>query len=367
MLLIKSIKFSSAFLLRYYVLIFISAVYAYDSSSKENDNTIIFPSNLVVNTSIVGSSATNPYGDGSGVINFNISAKNAMSYTVLLGNRETKNTVNGNFTYTYKTSGTNTYNLYVSAYNGNQFISTSLAITIFVTPILLWSDEFDTNGFPNSTKWGYAIGTGANGWGNNESQYYTNRPENVFVQDGVLKIIAKKDAFSGSDYTSARILTKGKFSFKYGKVEIKAKLPSGGGTWPALWMLGDTIDTVGWPACGEIDIMEHIGNNQGTAQSAMHTPSSYGNTINKGSQFILDVSESFHIYSLEWTSEKMVFSVDGTVHYTYNPSTKNSETWPFNANQFIIMNLAMGGNLGGTIDPNFISSTLEVDYIRVYQ
>jgi len=163
------------------------------------------------------------------------------------------------------------------------------------------------------------------------------------------------------------MLTQGKFNFTYGRVEVRAKLPSGGGTWPAIWMLGSNITTVGWPACGEIDIMEHIGNNQGTVQSAMHTPSSYGGTVNKGSQFIADVSTNFHIYTLEWTSEKMVFTVDGVEHYTYNPSMKNSNTWPFDKTQFLLLNVAMGGSFGGNIDSNFTSSTMEIDYVRVYQ
>ena len=146
-----------------------------------------------------------------------------------------------------------------------------------------------------------------------------------------------------------------------------AKLPSGGGTWPALWMLGSNITSIGWPACGEVDIMEHVGNNLGTVQSAMHTLSSYGNTQNHGSQYLPDVSTAFHVYSVDWTSEEMVFAVDDVVHYTYNPSVKNSETWPFDANQFFILNIAMGGNLGGTIDPAFTEDTMEIDYIRVYQ
>lgn len=125
---------------------------------------------------------------------------------------------------------------------------------------LIWSDEFNLDGAPDATKWAYDIGTGDWGWGNNEAQYYTSRADNVKVQNGVLKIIAQRENYSGSNYTSARIKTQGKFTFKYGRVEMRAKLPSGGGTWPALWMLGNNITTAGWPACGEIDIMEHLGN-----------------------------------------------------------------------------------------------------------
>jgi len=344
----------------------IAILFSCGGGSDQNDDLTLTPSNLAVNAEIVGVSASNPNGDGSGKINFNISATNATSYKILLGNGETKEVTNGKFTYAYTASGTNSYTVYVSAYNSAKFVGTSLTLTIYVAPTAIWFDEFNVDGAPNSSKWGYDLGTGSNGWGNNESQYYTNRTDNVVIANGILKIIAKKESYSGSNYTSARILTKGKFSFKYGKVEIRAKLPIGVGTWPAFWMLGDNIDTVGWPACGEVDIMEHVGKNQGTVQSAMHTPSSFGATVNHGSQYLADISTAFHIYAVQWTSEKMVFSVDGVVHYTYNPATKNSSTWPFNANQFIILNVAMGGNFGGTIDPNFVSSTFEIDYIRVY-
>lgn len=237
------------------------------------------------------------------------------------------------------------------------------AIPTGTNTVLVWAEEFDTDGSPCSDNWTYDLGAG--GWGNGEAQYYTR--DNVVVNNGILKITAKKEVFNGSQYTSTRMLTKGKFQFTYGKVEVRAKLPKGGGTWPAIWMLGSNISTVGWPACGEVDIMEHVGNNQGTTQSAMHTPSSYGATVNLGSQYLNDVSTAFHVYSVEWTAKKMIFAVDGNVHYTYNPSTKNSDTWPFDANQFIILNIAMGGSFGGTIDPNFTESSMEIDYVRVYQ
>lgn len=235
---------------------------------------------------------------------------------------------------------------------------------------LIWSDEFDVNGAPDSAKWTYNLGDGCPnlcGWGNNEAQYYTNRVDNVLVENGVLKIIAKKENYQGSKYTSARMLTQGKFNFTYGKVEVKAKLPEGGGTWPAIWMLGSNISTVGWPACGEIDIMEHKGNDPGAVSSAMHTPSSFGETINKDAIFVSNVSTQFHVYSVSWTKEKIEFYVDDKLFYTYNPSKKNSETWPFDATQFIILNIALGGGFGGTIDSNFTEATMEIDYIRVYQ
>ena len=232
---------------------------------------------------------------------------------------------------------------------------------------LIWSDEFDANGAPNAANWTYDIGTGTNGWGNNESQYYTNRADNVIVEDGMLKIIAKQENFSGSSYTSARLKSQGLFDFTYGRVDIRAKLPEGGGTWPALWMLGSNFETVSWPACGELDIMEHVGNNQNVVQAAIHTPSSFGNTTNKGEVTVSNVSSEFHVYSINWSANEISFLVDDEIYYTYNPATKDSQTWPFNADQFLIMNIAMGGNLGGAIDSAFSQSTMEIDYVRVYQ
>lgn len=334
--------------------------------------TNIIPSNLTLTVEVVGTDGANPNGDGSGVVKVTATAIDAVNYRIRFNTGNEVDSSSGFAEFTYDEYGTNTYNIFVVAFSSTgDYISTSQDVTVFVTPItfstLIFSDEFDTDGSPDASKWVYDIGNGDGGWGNNEVQYYTNRTDNVTIEDGMLKIIAKKENYSGYEYTSTRMKTQGKFGFTYGRVEIKAKLPSGGGTWPALWMLGTNITTVGWPACGEIDIMEHVGNNQGTVQSAMHTPSSYGGTINHGSQYLADVSTAFHVYSVEWTSEEMVFAVDDVVHYTYNPSNKNSDTWPYDADQFIIFNIAMGGSFGGNIDPAFTESTMEIDYIRVYQ
>jgi beta-glucanase (GH16 family) len=171
---------------------------------------------------------------------------------------------------------------------------------------------------------------------------------------------------------SARII---KLDCKHGKVEVRAKLPTGIGTWPAIWMLGKNIDEDGaywdnmgygntpWPACGEIDIMEHWGSNQNYVQSAMHTPSSFGATINHGGQVINTASTEFHTYSLEWFPDKMVFAVDGNVHYTYKPEVYNSDTWPFDAEQYLLLNIA----IEPSIDPGFLQDTMAIEYVRVYQ
>jgi len=255
---------------------------------------------------------------------------------------------------------------------------------------LVWSDEFDDDGTTyisgvdnpiDDSKWfhqtilpdGYPNGWS---WYNGELQHYTNRIENSYVSDGTLKIVAKKETFNDQghtkQYTSARLNSK--FAFTYGVIEIRAKLPTGYGTWPAIWTLGKNINepggywqqqygSVSWPACGEIDIMEHWGKNQNFVQSAMHTPSSHGGTVNHGGRTISTVSSEFHVYKLEWTAEKMTFSVDDIEHYTYNPADKNDDTWPFDNDQYILLNIA----IESVIESSFTSSAMEIDYIRVYQ
>ena len=232
---------------------------------------------------------------------------------------------------------------------------------------LYWFDEFDTEGSPMNSKWTYDIGTGDNGWGNQESQYYTSRSDNVIVEDGFLKIKAKKETYEGADYTSARLKSQGKFSFTYGKVEIRAKLPSAAGTWPALWMLGSNISTVGWPKCGEIDIMEQKGWDKTKISAALHNQSSSGNTINVKLIDAPTSTTAFHIYSVNWTPDEIVFSIDGNDYYTYSPENKTEDNWPYDKPQFIILNVAMGGNTGGQIPEDFNESSMEIDYVRVYR
>lgn len=326
------------------------------------------PTNLSISGVIFGADTNNPNGDGSGVVDFTITATNATSYKVLINN-ETLELTQNTFSYTFTQGGTNNYEIIVAAYNssGNTSVTYSLSVYVKTELALIWQDEFDANGAPNSANWGYNTGTGDNGWGNNESQYYTDRLDNAKVENGVLKIIAKKESFGGSEYTSARLITAGKFEFTYGRVDVRAKLPAGGGVWPAIWMLGANFGSVGWPACGEIDIMEYVGNNPGQISSALHTTSSSGNTVNHKVTSISNETTEFHIYSTIWTESSITFLLDDVEYYTYNPSTKNNDTWPFYNNQFLILNIAMGGNLGGTIDPNFDVSTMEIDYVRVYQ
>lgn len=228
---------------------------------------------------------------------------------------------------------------------------------------LVWSDEFDVDGAPNPANWTFDTGTGNNGFGNNEQQFYTDRPENIRVSNGTLKITAKAENFSGRSYTSSRIKTEGIFEFTYGTIEFRAKLPTGGGTWPAIWSLGADYQTNPWPAAGEIDFMEHIGNNQDVIYATVHRPGAFGGNADGNSLAVPNVSTEFHTYRTVWTEESISFFVDGErIHFV-----TNNANLPFNKDFFLIMNVAMGGNFGGAIDPNFVESTMEVDYIRVYQ
>jgi beta-glucanase (GH16 family) len=229
--------------------------------------------------------------------------------------------------------------------------------------VLTFSDEFNTDGAPNPLVWSYDLGTGDNGWGNNEEQSYTNNSKNVKVQGGNLVITAIKESSGSKLYSSARIKTQGKYSFKYGKIEFKAKLPIGVGTWPAIWSLGSNFDRVSWPACGEIDFMEHVGKEQNKIFGSLHYPGNSGGNAVTGSKLISNVSTEFHIYKVIWNSVNIRFYVDDVLF----KSAPNTSTLPFNQDFFLIMNIAMGGNFGGPIDPNFTQSSMFVDYIRVYQ
>jgi beta-glucanase (GH16 family) len=226
---------------------------------------------------------------------------------------------------------------------------------------LVFSDEFNTDGAPDSSKWGYDLGAG--GWGNAEAQYYTNSANNVIVQGGNLKITAKAENFNSSNYTSARLKSENKFEFTYGKVEVRAKLPSGGGTWPAIWMLGQNYATNSWPACGEIDIMEHKGNEQNKIYGTLHYPGNSGGNGNSNSTTIAGASTQFHVYKTIWSPTSVKLYVDDVLFHT----VANNGTLPFNADFFLILNVAMGGTFGGTISPSFTQSSMEIDYVRVYQ
>ena len=323
------------------------------SKSKSDDSGEIIPANLQVQAVV------NP--DNSGDVSFTASADHAVRYDYDFGNGVHQTVTSGNVLYRYPASGT--YSVTVLAKSStNHTVSKTISITVTVTHSLVWSDEFNTPGAPDPAKWGYDLGNGSGGWGNSELQYYTNRPENVIVADGKLKITAKREDYNGAAFTSARILTKNKFSVKYGKVEVRAKLPTGAGTWPAIWMLGSNIDAVGWPQCGEIDIMEHKGSEPNKIYGTLHYPGHSGGNADGSTLMIQNASSEFHTYSMEWTATSIKFYVDNVLNHSY----VNSASSVFNANFFFIMNVAMGGTFGGNVDGNFSQSQMEVDYIRVY-
>ena len=230
-------------------------------------------------------------------------------------------------------------------------------------PNLVWSDEFDTEGAPDPANWTYDLGNGQVGWGNNELQYYTDRSENVMVEDGVLKITAQRESYMGFDFTSARLKSEGLQEFTFGRYEIRAKLPEGVGTWPAIWMLGADYMTNPWPGTGEIDIMEHVGRNQNEVLSTLHFPGNSGANGISEMTTVETASSEFHVYAAEWTETQIRFYVDDALYHIF----ENDDTKPFDKDFFMILNVAMGGNLGGDVDSAFSESAMEVDYVRVYQ
>ena len=248
---------------------------------------------------------------------------------------------------------------------------------------LVWNDEFDSDGPVDASNWFHQtqLPEGGN-WFNGELQHYTNRIENSFVDNGFLNIVAINESFTDQgetkQYTSARLNSK--FAFTYGRVDVRAKLPFGDGTWPAIWTLGKNINedgaywdnqgfgTTNWPLCGEIDIMEHGLGPVNQVSSALHTACAgcSGATINYQPYALNDVANEFHVYSVNWSPNQITFLVDDVGFYTYNPAVRDITTWPFDEDQYLILNVAMGG-IAGPIDPNFDQSSMVIDYVRVYQ
>ena len=322
------------------------------SISNGNDNSGTMPSGLQV-TAVV-----NP--DNSGNVLITATATNAVTYEFNFGNGSSQVVPSGTYTYKYMFSDTYTITVVAKGSSGLT-VSKSIQVTINLPVVLFWSEEFNTDGLPDPTKWGYDLG--GNGWGNSELQYYTNRAENAIVQGGVLKIKALKETFGGRIYTSARLLSLNKFSFTYGKVEVRAKIPSGVGTWPAIWMLGSNIGTTPWPGCGEIDIMEHRGSELNKIFGTLHYPGRSGGNADGRTINLDNATTQFHIYKLEWSrSEIKIYANDQLVH-----TVANSFAIPFNHDFFFILNLAIGGTFAGSVDPAFSNATMEVDYVRVYK
>lgn len=246
---------------------------------------------------------------------------------------------------------------------------------------LVWADEFDEDGSPNPENWNFEIGDGTNqglpaGWGNNELQYYTDRPENVKVENGMLVITARKESFQGSGYTSARLTTQNLFEKKHGRFEARIKVPYGKGYWPAFWLLGNDCEVNSWPACGEIDIMEYLGDEPTEVFGTIHGPEFSGaESISKGFSLENDRFDTgFHVFGIEWSPNQINFYVDDVLYHSLTPEDVDEETdgkgvWVFNDRPFyIILNVAIGGNLPGS--PNAqteFPQSMIVDYVRVYE
>lgn len=236
---------------------------------------------------------------------------------------------------------------------------------------LIWSDEFETAGLPDTVNWNYDVG--GHGFGNNELQYYlANKLENARVENGNLIIEARKEVYQNRSYTSAKLWTKGKVEWKGGRLEVRARLPKGRGTWPAIWMLS-AKEPMQWPRDGEIDIMEHVGFDEGVVHGTIHTEAyNHVKKTQKGKEItVRDATQQFHVYTIDWNTERIAFYVDDQNYYTVTKAETGPfyEQWPFDQPFFLILNLAIGGNWGGQkgVDDTAFPARMEVDYVRVYQ
>ena len=236
---------------------------------------------------------------------------------------------------------------------------------------LVWADEFDTDGLPDPALWGFNVGGG--GWGNGELQYYMPKG-NASVENGVLTIEARKERRGTCDYSSARMVTRDKADWLYCKIEVRAKLPSGVGTWPAIWMLPTDFAYGDWPASGEIDIMEHVGYDPDVIVQSIHTAKTHGGSASNHSAKVPGVRDDFHTYGMEWLPDRIIFTIDGEETYVYEKpevgeGEKASDTWPFDQRMHLLLNLAFGGTWGGSqgVDNSCLPAQFQVDYVRVYQ
>ena len=239
---------------------------------------------------------------------------------------------------------------------------------------LVWSDEFEAEEL-DQDKWSYQFGTGEEqgltGWGNNELQFYTNHPENVYLEDGQLHIVAHREDHEGMEYTSGRIITRDKGDWRYGKIEVRAKLPQGEGIWPAIWMLPTEEVYGGWPKSGEIDIMEMVGHEPETIHGTVHYGPDSPNNEYVENPFSLDegiFADDFHTFSIEWEEDQIKWFVEGNEFYSVTPDDLEPHPYPFNEEFHLILNLAVGGNWPGNPDETTeFPQSLIVDYVRVYQ
>lgn len=287
---------------------------------------------------------------------------------------ESAATVNADGLVTAVSGGNTT----ISVTNGSETATAFVAVEHSWSDYqLVWSDEFEGSALDESI-WNIEVGGG--GWGNNELQYYTTRSENLRLANGCLEIQARKETYENREYTSARINTRGKKDFAYGRIEARVAVPVGGGTWPAFWMMGANYSLVGWPKCGEIDIMEHVGNQPTMTSFALHTTDKNGSKGNNwhATNYRDGLEGEFHVYGIEWKEEdyngcdRIIFTVDGEECASSLENLANIDDdvyWPFNKAQFIIFNMAIGGNMGGSVNDDIFANdvVMKVDWVRVYQ
>ncbi|MEO9474759.1 MAG: glycoside hydrolase family 16 protein [Cyclobacteriaceae bacterium] len=352
----------------------------YNCSENESPNGSD-PANLVLDLNLAD--------DNSGVLTITVSADNAVEYYFDSGESgiDPETNSSGSFSHTYSITGVYLIEIRAIGSDG-RYLKESHQLYIqvgentgpfdgengYVTPLiyegmtLQWQDEFNGNAV-DETKWNFEIGRGSNGWGNNELQYY--KKENTSVSDGFLVIEAKSESFSGALYTSSRLTTQDKYDFTYGRVDIRAQMPEGQGLWPALWMLGSNISTVGWPACGEVDIMEMIGGGSGrdnTVHGTIHWDHAGSKADYGGSRALLvgNLSDKFHVYSIIWDESSITWYIDDVQYH--GASITPEDLSEFQKDFFFIMNVAVGGNWPGSPDATTqFPQRMAVDYIRVFQ
>ena len=340
------------------------------------DKTTTVPVSVDYALQDVTATAPRDYQTASGTITIPANQSNAEIAVQIKG--DPADTRQDNLTFTVQLSNPKGCTLAVSSAKGTIITEDGLNFvtdnTGFSTPAtyaglnLVWNEEFSGTSL-NTTSWNYEIGNGSGGWGNNELEYYTNSTKNVFVSNGNLIIEARKESIGGFNYSSARLTTQNKKSFTYGRIDIRAKLPRGKGIWPALWMLGNNISTVGWPASGEIDIMEHLGHEENKSYGTLHYGASTATHASKGNSFTLNSGafyEQFHVFSMEWKLDQVKLYVDNNLFLAVNKA--DTSPYPFNAPFFFIFNVAVGGNWPGSPDgTTTFPQRMIVDYVRVFQ
>ena len=354
-----------------------------DPGSPDSDEELA-PTDLQLTVTLVGADGYNPHGDGSGVVQLRATAADAERYAFAIDALDPIESTSGEVEHTFDAEGTAEHTITVTAFGeSGASIATTEVVTVYRStaefPTVVWADEFDGSGRPDTDKWLHQVlPPHEGGWFNGELQHYTDRAENSTVGGGTLNIVARREQYttqnSTRSFTSARLNSR--FAFRYGRVEVRAKLPVEAGTWPAIWTLGANVNElgnpfgteygdVGWPACGEIDIMEQRGWDKNTTIAYFH----WGDTRtgayeSEGSDIVNRRSTSdFRVYALDWTEESLrVFVDDELVH-----ELPNTEARPFDNPHYLLLNIAMGGNLGGDVPRTFSEATMEIDYVRVYQ